>query len=119
MTRQSEPRPDAVSEPAQRPRTRPDGEARTRWGWTEQSVWTDRMLTALEQGVKGGQWHSLIDKVYNEANLFWSFTKVAQNRGAAGVDRVTIDEFSKGLSPRLKRLTKTLADGRYQPRRET
>ena len=43
------------------------------------------------------------------ANLFWSFTKVAQNQGAAGVDRVTIDDFSKGLSSRLKRLTKTLA----------
>lgn len=115
MTRQSELRPDAVSEAARRPRTRPDGEVRTRWAWTEQSVWTDRMLTTLEQGVKGGRWHSLIDKVYNEANLFWSFTKVAQNRGAAGVDRVTIDDFSKGLVPRLKRLTKTLANGRYQP----
>ncbi len=57
----------------------------------------------------------MIDKAYNEANLFWSFTRVAQNRGAAGVDRVTIDDFSKGLSPRLKRLTKTLADGRYRP----
>ena len=80
MTSQSELRPGAVSESAQRPRTRPDGEVRTRWGWTEQSVWTDRMLTALEVGVKGGEWHSLIDKVYNEAILFWSFTKVAQNR---------------------------------------
>lgn len=115
MTGQSELRPDAVSESADRPRTRPDGEVRTRWGWTEQSVWTDRMLTALEQGVKGGAWHSLIDKVHNEANLFWAFVKVARNRGAAGVDRVTIDDFSKGLSPRLKRLTLTLTDGRYQP----
>lgn len=115
MTRQSELRPGAVSEPAQRLRTRPDGEIRTRWGWTEQSVRTDRMLTALEVGVKGGQWHSLIDKAYHEANLFWSFTKVARNRGAAGVDRVTMDDFSQGLSPRLKRLAKTLADGSYQP----
>ena len=115
MVRQSELTPGAVSESADRPRTRPDGEVRTRWAWTEQSVWTDRMLTALEVGVKGGQWHSMMDKVYNEANLFWSFTRVARNRGAAGVDRVTIDQFATGLAPRLKRLTKTLADGRYQP----
>ena len=27
---------------------------RTRWSWVEAEVWTDRMLTALEQGVKGG-----------------------------------------------------------------
>jgi len=43
------------------------------------------------------------------ANMFWSFIKVAQNQGAAGVDRVTMDDFSKGLSSRLKRLTKMLA----------
>jgi RNA-directed DNA polymerase len=44
-------------------------EVRARWAWTEPSVWTDRMLTALETGVKGGQWFSLIDKVYTTANL--------------------------------------------------
>ena len=115
MSRQSEFTPGAVSESAHRLRTKPAGDVRTRWAWTEQSVWTDRMLATLEVGVKGGQWHSLIDKVYDEANLFWSFTHVAQNRGAAGVDRVTIDQFSKGLVPRLKRLTKTLVDGRFQP----
>jgi RNA-directed DNA polymerase len=25
-----------------------------RWAWVEPEVWTDRMLTALEEGVKGG-----------------------------------------------------------------
>jgi hypothetical protein len=29
--------------------------------WVERSVWTDRMLEALEQGVRGGVWFSLID----------------------------------------------------------
>ena len=32
------------------------GHVRARWGWTEPSVWTERMLTVLEQGVKGGVW---------------------------------------------------------------
>jgi RNA-directed DNA polymerase len=32
--------------------------------WVETSIWTQRMLTALENGVKGGKWFSLIDKVY-------------------------------------------------------
>ena len=27
---------------------------RVRWSWVETSIWTDRMLTAFEQGVKGG-----------------------------------------------------------------
>jgi hypothetical protein len=28
------------------------GEIRARWGWVEPTVWTERMLTALEKGVK-------------------------------------------------------------------
>ena len=39
------------------------GEIRARWAWAEASVWTDRMLTALENGVNGELWFSLIDKV--------------------------------------------------------
>ena len=31
------------------------GEVHARWAWVEPSVWTDRMLTALETGVKGGK----------------------------------------------------------------
>ena len=33
------------------------------WSYAEPSVWTERMLTALEEGVKGGKWYSLMDKV--------------------------------------------------------
>jgi hypothetical protein len=29
---------------------------RERWAWAEASIWTDRMLAALEEGVKGGCW---------------------------------------------------------------
>jgi len=35
----------------------------TKWDWTEPLVWTKRMLAALESGVKGGKWYSLIDKL--------------------------------------------------------
>ena len=33
------------------------------WTWVEAEVWTDRMLAALENGVTGGRWYSLMDKV--------------------------------------------------------
>lgn len=91
------------------------GDVRARWAWTEPTVWTNRMLTALENGVKGGKWFSLIDKAANEANLYWSFVQVSRNKGAAGVDHVTIDEFARHQSKHLKRLTKTLADETYRP----
>ena len=31
------------------------------WDWVEASVWTERMLAALGNGVKGGKWFSLIN----------------------------------------------------------
>ena len=39
-------------------------EAARDFSWVEASVWTDRMLSALDNGVKGGKWFSLMDKVY-------------------------------------------------------
>jgi len=45
------------------------------------------MLTALEQGVKGGIWFSLIDKVYAPRTLAAAWQHVKANQGAAGVDR--------------------------------
>jgi len=91
------------------------GEVRVRWAWAESSVWTDRMLTALEEGVKGGVWFSLIDKVYAPANLLASHAKVAANGGAAGVDRVTAEAFTKRLSPNLEKLAAQLKDETYRP----
>src|ERR1700736_5838698 len=32
------------------------------WSWVETSVWTERMLSALGNGVKGNKWFSLMDK---------------------------------------------------------
>ncbi len=58
-----------------------------KWTWVEASVWNERMLAALENGVKGGKWFSLIDKVYRPQTLQAAWHKVAKNAGAAGVDR--------------------------------
>lgn len=91
------------------------GEVRSRWAWTEPSVWTERMLTALENGVKGGNWFSLIDKVYAAANLDAAFTKVAANSGAAGVDHVTVEAFDGHRDANLAKLQRQLQDGSYRP----
>ena len=69
--------PSAVPATAQQ-----DGDVLARWGWTEPAVWTQRMLTALEEGVQGGKWFRLIDKVFAERNLLASYGKVAANGGA-------------------------------------
>jgi hypothetical protein len=53
------PRQDQPTQVAARPTQA--GDIRDRWSWVEATVWSDRMLAALEQGVKGGVWFSLID----------------------------------------------------------
>jgi RNA-directed DNA polymerase len=73
------------------------------------------MLAALEQGVKGGVWFSLIDKVYSLANLHAAYTKVAANGGAAGVDHVTVEQFDRQLFRNLEKLSAQLREGSYRP----
>jgi RNA-directed DNA polymerase len=73
------------------------------------------MLTALEKGVKGGQWFSLIDKVYPVPNLWAAFLEVKRNGGAAGVDGVTVEMFERRLVENLEKLARSLKDGTYCP----
>src|SRR5712691_7165371 len=43
------------------PETATQGAEARNWSWVEASVWTERMVSALENGVKGGRWYSLMD----------------------------------------------------------
>lgn len=90
-------------------------DVRGRWSWAEPCVWTDRMLTSLEKGVKGGKWFSLIDKVYRKDNLAAAFGRVKRNRGAAGVDHVTLKMFELHLDDNLDKLSRQLREGSYRP----
>jgi RNA-directed DNA polymerase len=85
------------------------------WTWVEAEVWTDRMLSALEDGVKGGKWYSLIDKVYAPATLESAWTRVQANRGAAGVDGQSVDRFAARAELYLSELGTALRDGTYRP----
>src|SRR5438270_2758327 len=102
-------------QPTPVPQAKLVGHVRARWSWTEPSIWTERMLTALEQGVKGGKWFSLIDKITPEATLHEAFRQVATNRGAAGVDHVTVAMYEGRLDENLRRLSERLREGHYQP----
>ena len=110
MAKTTEIQPVAVSA-----RTIRTGKARDPRFWVEPTVWTERMLAALAQGVKGGKWFSLIDKVHPERTLHAAFSQVAANEGAAGVDHVTIEMFAEHLDEDLKRLSEQLRLGTYRP----
>ena len=84
--------------------------------WAHRAVWTDRMLTTLlEDKVRGGKWHALIDKVYNELNLDCSAHKVLGKKGAAGVDRQTTEDFAEHEREELRWLHEQLREGTYSP----
>jgi RNA-directed DNA polymerase len=91
------------------------GETPARWAWVEPSVWTDRMLTALENGVRGGQWYSLMDKVYATRNLESAAFQVLSKQGAAGVDHQTVSMYKANLEGNLARLAAQLRTGTYCP----
>ena len=55
------------------------GEDHGLW-WAEASIWTDRMKSALGNGVKGGKWFSLMDKVYRPSTLEAAWRKVEANK---------------------------------------
>ena len=85
------------------------------WTWAEASVWNERMLAALENGVKGGKWFSLIDKVYRAEILKQAWQKVAANDGAAGVDGQSVKQFAARAEMYLKELSTALERGTYRP----
>lgn len=100
---------------AEVPKAKQAVEAKSKWDWAEPSVWTERMLTALENGVKGGKWFSLIDKVYRRRNLESALEQVKANKGAAGVDHVSVEEYERKREEKLQRLEEELGQDKYEP----
>jgi RNA-directed DNA polymerase len=89
---------------------------RIKWEWAEVSIWTDPMLAALENGVKGGKWFSIIDKVHRPKVLMRAWEKVRANKGAAGVDKTSVTIFEANLSKYLSELEYELKTGTYEPK---
>lgn len=96
-------------------RDRQGGEIRARWAWVEPEVWTERMLTALETGVKGNRWFSLMDKVYRLETLATGWEQVRANAGGSGVDGITVERFAKDCPRGLLALNEQLRQGSYRP----
>jgi RNA-directed DNA polymerase len=97
------------------PKAKQGREVPQKWTWTEASVWTERMLATLERGIKGGKWFSLIDKVWRMENLQSATEQVLRNKGGAGVDGQTCEQYRKKAPERLVRLQEQIKTGSYTP----
>jgi RNA-directed DNA polymerase len=73
----------------------------------------------FHEGVEKPQkrkWYSLIDKIWALPNMEDAFKEVKRNRGAAGVDGVTIKAFEFGVEDNVQVLQRELREKRYKPR---
>jgi len=111
MNQKAETNPAAVAtEPKQA------GEAcGQKWWWVEPTVWTERMLKALERGVKGDKWFALMDKVFAPSALRSAFVGVERNAGAAGVDGQSVMRFQARLEEEILHLSRQLRTQSYRP----
>ena len=73
------------------------------------------MISALVNGVRGGRWFSLIDKVYAPKTLAVAWEKVRANGGASGVDGESVERFEARRDEYLAELSEALRQGSYQP----
>lgn len=71
---------------------------------------------AAERRPGRKKWNSLIDKVYALPNLRSAWERVKANRGAAGVDGMTISRYAERADARLQLLHTDLRNRTYRPR---
>ena len=74
------------------------------------------MSPVEKQTTQARKAHSLIGRVYDRRNLWRAWERVRKNKGAGGVDGVTIARFEADLDRYLDALHRLLKEGRYRPR---
>ncbi len=66
------------------------------------------------RGIKGGKWFGLINKVWKWENLQSAIRRVAQNKGAAGVDGQRAEQYLRESPRRLEQVQDILRKGQYK-----
>jgi len=81
----------------------------------KRGVWSQKMLAALQSGVKGKVWFSLMDKVCGERTLQVAWEQVRSKAGACGGGGISVERFGKDSQNRLLAVKEHLSEGSYRP----
>jgi RNA-directed DNA polymerase len=73
----------------------------------------DRMKKWNQQYHDKFKKHALIHQVWNEKNLGNAWKRVRENKGSAGIDNISINEFEQNLSQNLAEIQRLLKENRY------
>jgi RNA-directed DNA polymerase len=98
------------------PRAKQGREVPPQWEWTEEVVWTERMLATLEGGIKGGKWFSLMDKVWKMENLQRAVVKVTKGKSQKKADGRKCRRYAEESDWRLPTLKGNIQNGNYEPK---
>src|SRR5450756_1350724 len=58
---------------------------------------------------------ALIHKVWDQKNLEKAWKSVKANRGSAGIDNITVEQFEQNLQQNLAEIQRLLKEKRYEP----
>lgn len=73
------------------------------------------LTTLLDNQVRGGKWHALIDKVYAEGNLLTAARCVTEKKKAGGVDGQSCEAFEEHLLVETRQLSEQIKAQTYRP----
>ena len=83
-----------------------------------------RNLPSVEPGAEAGtanvdgmtpEGQRLLEAVVERGNLWLAYQRVVENKGAPGVDGLTVSEFKAHLKVHWPRIRQALLEGRYIP----
>jgi RNA-directed DNA polymerase len=72
-------------------------------------------VSAATYGRTKSEDHALMERVVERSNVRLAYQRVIENRGAPGVDGVTVAEFKDWLKVRWPSVKRALLEGRYLP----
>jgi RNA-directed DNA polymerase len=78
--------------------------------------WSERQITAADSEATEAQSEKLMEEVLHQDNLMIAVKRVRSNKGAPGVDGMTVDQLEDYLDREWPAIRRRLMNGTYQPK---